>query len=106
VSDMSLLLAYDNEVMRNIVPIKMCEYMASGKPVISTSLPGIMKEFGYDNGVTYVDQPAEVLKKAIELCNDDGSIREQGARARRFVEKYSWDKITDEFQDILDTVRL
>jgi len=105
-SDVCLLPAYNNEVMRNIVPIKIYEYMACGKPVISTSLPGIMKEFGYDHGVTYVDQPAEVLKKAIELCNDDGSIREQGARARRFVEKYSWDKITDEFQDILDTVRL
>jgi len=103
-SDICLLPAYNNEVMRNIVPIKMYEYMACGKPVISTKLPGIMKEFGYDNGVIYVDEPAEVSKKAIELYND-GSIREQGAKAMRFVEKHSWDKITDEFQDILDRVR-
>jgi glycosyltransferase involved in cell wall biosynthesis len=101
---MSLLLAYDNEVMRNIVPIKMYEYMACGKPVISTRLPGIMKEFGHNNGVIYVEQPTEVLKKVIELRNDDGSIREQGNKARKLVEKYSWDKITSSFENILTSV--
>lgn len=38
------------------MPIKMYEYMAAGKPVIAESLPGIMKEFGSDNGVIYVDK--------------------------------------------------
>ncbi|MDI6847454.1 MAG: glycosyltransferase [Candidatus Bathyarchaeia archaeon] len=51
--------------MRNIVPIKMYEYMACGKPVIVTKLPGIMKEFGHNNGVVYVNQPLEVLKKVV-----------------------------------------
>jgi glycosyltransferase involved in cell wall biosynthesis len=90
--------------MRNIVPIKMYEYMACGKPVISTRLPGIMKEFGHNNGVIYIEQPKEVLKKVIELRNDDGSIREQGNKARNFVEKYSWDKITESFEDILNSL--
>jgi glycosyltransferase involved in cell wall biosynthesis len=103
-SDICLLPAHNNEVMRNIVPIKMYEYMACGKPVISTRLPGIMKEFGHNNGVIYVEHPTEVLKKVIELCNDDGIIREQGNKARNFVEKYSWDKITESFEDILDSL--
>jgi len=102
-SDICLLPAHNNEVMRSIVPIKMYEYMACGKPVISTRLPGIMKEFGHNNGVIYVNQPTEVLKKVIELCNDDGSIIECGTRARKLVEKYSWNKITDDFEDILKT---
>lgn len=55
----------NNDVMRNIVPIKMYEYMACGKPVIVTKLPGIMKEFGHNNGVVYVNQPLEVLKKVV-----------------------------------------
>jgi len=103
-SDVCLLPAYNNEVMRNIVPIKMYEYMACGKPVISTRLPGIVKEFGHNNGVIYVKQPTEVLKKVIELRNDDGSIKEQGSKARNFVEKYSWDKITESFEDILNSL--
>jgi glycosyltransferase involved in cell wall biosynthesis len=100
-SDICLLPAYNNEVMRNIVPIKMYEYMACGKPVISTRLPGIMKEFGHNNGVIYVEHPTEVLMKAIKLYNDNKAIKKWGAGARNFVEKYSWDKITDDFEHIL-----
>jgi len=100
-SDICLLPAYKNEVMKNIVPIKMYEYMVMRKPVIATSLPGIMKEFGKDNGVIYVDRPEDVLKKAVELIKDN-RIEEEGRKARKFVEKYSWDNITDEFERILE----
>ena len=103
-SDVCLLPAHNNDVMRNIVPIKMYEYIACGKPVIATRLPGIMREFGHNNGVIYVDQPTEVLEKVIELINDDGDVREYGGRARKFVEKHSWDRITDEFENILKTL--
>ena len=102
-SDICLLPAYNNEVMRNIVPIKMYEYMACGKPVIATRLPGIMKEFGEGNGVVYVDKSAGVLKKTIELCDND-AVKKWGARARDFVKRYNWDKITDEFENILKAV--
>jgi glycosyltransferase involved in cell wall biosynthesis len=101
-SDICLLPAYDNEVMRHIVPIKMYEYMACGKPVLASRLPGIMKEFGEGNGVVYVDKPAEALKKAIMLHDDDEGLKKLGSRARGFVEKYSWDEITSSFEVILD----
>jgi len=102
-SDICLLPAHNNEVMRHIVPIKLYEYMAMGKPVISTRLPGVVKEFAYDNGVVYVNRPEEVVKKASELIANE-NLDELGAKARRFVEKYSWDKITDEFENILKEV--
>jgi glycosyltransferase involved in cell wall biosynthesis len=100
-SDVCLLPALDNAIMQSIVPIKMYEYMACGKPVIATRLPGIMREFGYDNGVIYVDKPAQALQQAVELSDDNGAMKKWGARARNFVESHSWDKITDEFEDIL-----
>lgn len=102
-SDICLLPAYKNDIMKNIVPIKMYEYMAAGKPVIATSLPGIMKEFGKDKGVIYVDRPEDALKRAVELM-EDGSIKEEGRKARKFVEKYSWKNITDEFEGVLEEV--
>ena len=46
-----LLPAHKNEIMMNIVPIKIYEYMAMGKPVIATKLPGLVKEFGEDSGI-------------------------------------------------------
>jgi len=99
-ADICILPAYNNEIMKDIVPIKMYEYMAMSKPVITTELPGIMKEFGKDNGVVYVDRPEDVVAKAIELVQN-GDVERLGSKARHFVEKYSWDNITDEFERML-----
>jgi glycosyltransferase involved in cell wall biosynthesis len=100
-ADICLLPAYpDEEIMQDIVPIKMYEYMAMGKPVITTKLSGIMKEFGGDYGVIYVDKTEDVLNKAIELI-DNGTLKEYGLKARGFVEKYNWDDVVDDFEGIL-----
>ncbi|MCL0075576.1 glycosyltransferase family 4 protein [Dehalococcoidia bacterium] len=103
VADILLLPAYPNAMMQDIVPIKMYEYMAMRKPVISTRLPGVMKEFGEDNGVVYVDRPEDVVAKALELVQN-GTVGTIGSKARSFVERNSWDNITDEFEKILEEV--
>jgi glycosyltransferase involved in cell wall biosynthesis len=102
-SDVCLLPAYNNETMRDIVPIKLYEYMAMGKPVVTTKLPGVMKEFGEGNGVVYVDKPEDALWKAVELI-ESGMIEEYGPAARGFVENYGWDDVVDEFENILEEV--
>ena len=102
-SDICLLPAHRNITMRNIVPIKMYEYMACGKPVISTKLPGIVREFGFDSGIVYVDRPEDVLSKVTELLGNARSIRERRIKALQFVEEYSWDKISDDFEGTLET---
>lgn len=101
-SDICLLPSYPWEpIMQDIVPIKMYEYMAMGKPVIATRLPGIVKELGEDNGVVYIDRPEDAVAKAVELWQN-GRVEELGSKARAFVEGNSWDKITDAFQKILE----
>lgn len=101
-SDICLLPAYqDEKVMQHIVPIKVYEYLAMGKPVVSTRLPGVVAEFGEGNGVVYVDRPEDVVAKAIELA-DGGSVKDLGIKARRFVEKNDWSTITDEFERVLE----
>lgn len=101
-SDICLLPAYSSEkIMKDIVPIKMYEYMAMKKPVIATKLPGVMKEFGEQNGVVYIDGPEDTVEKALELVANE-SLDELGLKARRFAEECSWDNITDEFEGILN----
>ncbi len=100
-SDLCLLPAHDNEVMHNIVPIKIYEYMAAGKPVLATRLPGVMKEFGNNNGIIYVNEAREVVKRTIELIKN-GSLAEQGSRAKKFVGRCTWDNITGDFEAILE----
>jgi glycosyltransferase involved in cell wall biosynthesis len=100
-ADICLLPARPNqEIMQDIVPIKMYEYMAMKKPVIATRLPGVMKEFGEGNGVVYVDKPEDVVAKALELVQDN-RVEDLGTKARNFVERYGWDNIIDKFERIL-----
>lgn len=96
-ADICLLPAYKNEIMMNIVPIKMYEYMAMGKPVIATKLPGIMQEFGFDNGVIYVDSAEDVVTKAREMIEGDVA-GEEGKKASMRVNDCDWDTITDVFE--------
>ncbi|MGA3198639.1 MAG: glycosyltransferase [Halobacteriota archaeon] len=99
-SDMCLLPAYNNEIMRDIVPIKMYEYMAMGKPVIATRLQGIMKEFGPDNGVLYVERSEDALGKALEVIKA-GTIEAHGEKAGQFVRDTDWGNVVDQFEDVL-----
>jgi len=99
-ADICILPAYCNDIMRDIVPIKMYEYMASSCPVIITRLPGIMKEFGEGNGIFYMDNPREVFRKAIELY-DKGKICEEGKKAFENVKENDWTTIVNKFENIL-----
>lgn len=101
-SDICVLPAYPREkIMQDIVPIKLYEYMAMGKPVICTRLPGIVREFGEDNGIVYVDSPEETVAKARQLIKD-GIITQLGERAKQFVQQYDWEPLTDRFVVILE----
>jgi glycosyltransferase involved in cell wall biosynthesis len=100
-SDICILPAYpDEKIMQDIVPIKIYEYMAMCKPVITTKLPGIMMEFGDGNGVSYVEKPSDVVLKSYEI-----DIIAEGRKARKFVEKNDWSKITNEFERTLQNLQ-
>jgi glycosyltransferase involved in cell wall biosynthesis len=101
-SDICLLPAVDNEIMRYIVPIKMYEYLSMNKPVISTELQGILKEFGYNSGVIYIINPEDAIKKVLGLTNED--ITDNSIKARLFIDKYGWDSIIDKFEIFLSSV--
>jgi glycosyltransferase involved in cell wall biosynthesis len=101
-ADICLLPAHPNEkIMQDIVPIKLYEYMAMQKPVISTRLPGVLKEFGESNGIIYVNRPEDAVPRSIELL-ESGSLNEFGVKARAFATKNSWQQIAEEFERILN----
>lgn len=99
-SDICILPAHNIEIMQNIVPIKIYEYMAMGKPVLATDLNGLRIEFGEENGVTYVHCPEEILSRAIRMQLND-RITEEGLRARRFVQSRDWKLIVDDFEKVI-----
>lgn len=82
----------------HIVPIKLYEYMAGGKPVVASPLPGVRRDIGEGNGVVYAPA-AEQVQAALDALPHAAEL---GARARAFVEAHcDWETITDEFEAIL-----
>lgn len=92
-ADICILPSYtDAKEMQHNVPIKIYEYLAMGKPIISTKLSGVMAEFPEGNGIFYVDNPQDVVSKALEI----------GHKPIKVCEVPSWDEIADKFEELLN----
>jgi glycosyltransferase involved in cell wall biosynthesis len=102
-ADICLLPAHDNEIMHDIVPIKMYEYMAMGKPIVATRLYGVMTEFGEGNGLNYCDNPKQCMKTVLDMI-DRKMLNYEGEKARRFVKGNSWNDITDLFEKTVEVL--
>ena len=80
--------------------MKLFEYMACEKPVISTDLPGVKAVA--DNKVMYVSNGKGYKEKIVELYKSKGLRREMGETGRVFVEgNYDWVKIVERMERIL-----
>ena len=95
-SDICILPAFLNDVMRHIVPIKLYEYMACGKPVVATQLPGVMREFRAGNGIVYAHSPNDVVSTVLNLIRNE-ELEVMGQNAASFALKRDWEKIVDAF---------
>lgn len=91
-----------NDTTREISPIKIFEYMAAGKPILSTRLPGIYDEIGEGRGVIFVNDQAELVEKIGELAADPSNLAAVGQAGRDYAEKHlDWEKITPKFHRLL-----
>lgn len=84
-------------------PLKIFEYMACGKPIISTSTGNVKKMI--TNGVTGIlIEPGDskaLAEKIIYLIHETDLRYELGINARKkVVEKYSWKKHVEQLQNI------
>lgn len=98
--DVCLIPFKVNAISENALPLKLFEYMACEKPVISTDLPGVKAVA--DNKVMYVSNGKGYKEKIVVLYKSKGLRREMGETGRVFVEKnYDWMKIVERMEKIL-----
>ncbi|MGA9347869.1 MAG: glycosyltransferase [Anaerolineae bacterium] len=105
-ADVCLLPSLENDTTREIVPMKVYEYLAAGKPVVATRLPGLVAEFGTNSGVVYADGPVDALQKAAALAARPEEKARLGMASRRYVEEHAdWERAAALFEELLLSVQ-
>jgi UDP-galactopyranose mutase len=98
--DVALLLFARNDSTRFISPTKTPEYLAAGKPVVSTSIRDVVRPYGQQGMVHIADTVAEMVK-AIETAMSE----DEGARLRRvdaFLSQNSWDITWNRMNELIE----
>ena len=101
--DIALLLFARNDSTRFISPTKTPEYLAAGKPVISTSIRDVVRPYGDLKLVEIADTPDEFINAAEKiLANADQT--QWLAKVDAFLEHISWDKTWTQMYRLIDNV--
>jgi UDP-galactopyranose mutase len=87
--DVALLPFARNDATRFISPTKTPEYMAAGKPVVSTSIRDVVRPYGQQGLVRIADDPASFVAACEAAMAEDASARVRQADA--FLRQTSWD---------------
>lgn len=89
--DVCLMPYVVNDVTRDIHPVKILEYLVSGRPVVSTAIPDV--ERFYKGFADIAENPREFSEMVAQRMSDKGQF---GASDRIvFAESKSWDEMAD-----------
>jgi UDP-galactopyranose mutase len=88
--DVALLLFARNEATRFISPTKTPEYLAAGKPVVSTSIRDVVNPYGELGLVKIADAVPDFVHACEESLHADNQARR--AKADAYLRGTSWDR--------------
>jgi len=86
-----------NDATKYISPTKTLEYMAAGKPIISTRITDVVRDYSYD--VEFVDTPEE-FSQAITNWNGKTSTAKK-ADYSEILARTSWDVTADAMKQLI-----
>ena len=103
--DVAIIPFLRNDSTKYISPTKTPEYLAGGKPVISTSIIDVVTPYGVNDLVHIADTADEFIAAAeTELNRQDRDAWLE--KTDKFLSKNSWDKTWDKMmQHITDTIK-
>ena len=82
-----------NGITEKILPTKLFQYLACGKPVVATKLPGTMPFLrGEEDGVVYTETE-NTVNALIRLLSDTDSRLKLGERGILAARRYDWTEI-------------
>ncbi|UQA58935.1 glycosyltransferase family 1 protein [Polyangium aurulentum] len=102
--DVALLPFARNASTRFISPTKTPEYLAAGKPVVSTSIRDVVRPYGEQGLVSIADTPADFVAAIESYLGETGETRsERGARVDDMLSRTSWDRTYDRVEELLQS---
>ncbi len=93
--DVAVLPFARNKSTRFISPTKTPEYLAAGRPVVSTSIVDVVRTYARENLVYIADTPTEFVKCA-ELAMQDAKNPKWVQRVDEFLSQMSWENTCDQ----------
>jgi glycosyltransferase involved in cell wall biosynthesis len=101
-ADLCLMSFELNDITKDITPVKVMEYMAMKKPVLSNSLPTVISEIGKDNGVIFAKDQIELIQKIKQLSTEKDRLKQIGKKGFDLIEKYYiWPKILKDLKKLV-----
>jgi UDP-galactopyranose mutase len=100
--DVALLPFARNESTRFISPTKTPEYLAAGRPVVSTSIRDVVRPYGELGLARIADTPEEFVAACEAAMSEDASPRVE--RADAFLAQTSWDRTWSRMSELIDEV--
>ena len=94
------------EVTRDIFPGKIVQYLACGKAVIATPLPGMTALIPDEHqGIVYADSPGDMVAKVISLLKSSEYRQQLGQAGLSYVKQvHSYDKIAHQLEAVLNQI--
>jgi len=89
-----------NESTKFISPTKTPEYLAAGRPVVSTAIRDVVRPYGEEGLVRIAGTPEQFVRAIDEALHEDASERQ--VKASEFLDTMSWDKTFEAMRELID----
>lgn len=98
--DVAVMPFARNESTKFISPTKTPEYLAAGRPVVSTSITDVIDPY-LDLGLVRIADTANAFTRAIDAAlAEDGELRQK--RADRWLAQISWDRTWEDMDGLIE----
>jgi UDP-galactopyranose mutase len=104
--DVALMPFAINEATRYISPTKTPEYLAAGKPVVSTPIADVIKPYGKLDLVRIARTPEEFIAAIEQSLKPEATSNKWLQRVDQFLADISWDQTWAEMSALIDRVSL
>jgi glycosyltransferase involved in cell wall biosynthesis len=102
--DVAMMPFARNEATRFISPTKTPEYLAAGRPVVSTSIRDVVRPFGEQGLVRIADEPGAFVAAAEAAMREEARDPGWLARVDAWLAQTSWDRTWARTDEALTTL--